>query len=79
MDYYTNLFTTSRLEHLGEVVEVIPEVVTTEINADLTRDFTAMEVDVALKKIAPLKAPGLDGMPPLLYQNYWTLLGNNVT
>lgn len=50
MDYYTNLFTTSRLEHLGEVVEVIPEVVTTEINADLTRDFTAMEVDVALKK-----------------------------
>ena len=27
------------------------------MNADLTGDFIAMEVEVALKQIAPLKAP----------------------
>ena len=79
MDYYTNLFTRSKLEYLEEVVEVIPKVVTAEMNADLTGDFTAMEVEVALKQIAPLKALGPNGMPPLFYQNYWTLLGNDVT
>ena len=70
MDYYIDLFTRSRLEHLEKVVEVIPEVVTPEMNVDLTRDFTAMEVEVALKQIAPLKALRPNGMPPLFYQNY---------
>ena len=79
MDYYTNLCTRSRLEHLEEAVEVIPEVVTAKMNVDLTGDFTAMEVEVALKQIAPLKALGPNGMSPLFYQNYWTLLGNDVT
>ena len=79
MDYYTDLFTTSKPEHLEEVVAVIPEVVTAEMNVDLIGDFTAMEVEVTLKQMAPLKAPRRDGMPPLFYKNYWTLLGNDVT
>ena len=29
--------------------------------------------------MAPLKAPSLDGMSPLFYQNYWSLLGIDVT
>ena len=28
--------------------------------------------------MALLKAPGLDGMPPLFYQSYWSLLGSDV-
>ena len=79
VDCYIDLFTTSRSEHLEEVVDIIPKVVKAEMNADLTGDFIAMEVEVALKQMAPLKAPGRDGMPPLFYQNYWILLGNNVT
>ena len=70
MDYYTDLFTTSKPEHLEEVVDVIPKVVKAEMNADLIGDFTAMEVEVTLKQMAPLKAPGPDGMPPLFYKNY---------
>ena len=29
--------------------------------------------------MAPLKSFGPDGMPPLFYQNYWSLIGSDVT
>ena len=38
-----------------------------------------MEVEVALKQMAPLKSPKPDGMPPIFYQNYWSLVGSDVT
>ena len=41
------------------------------MRADLARPFTSEEVGVAIKKMAPLKTPSPDGMPPLFYQTYW--------
>ena len=64
---------------MEEVIDVIPKVVTAKMNAGLTSVFIALEVEVALKQTDPLKAPRLDGMPPLFYQSYWPLLGNDVT
>ena len=48
------------------------------MNTQLTSDFITAEVETTLKQMAPLKSPGPDGMPPLLYQNYWSLVGNDV-
>ena len=48
------------------------------MNADLTGDFTTMEVEVALKQIAPLKAP--EPMVCLPYSiKIIGLFGNDVT
>ena len=49
------------------------------MNASLTREFTIEEVEAAVKEMAPLKAPGPDGMPPLFYQSYWSLVGSEVS
>ena len=43
----------------------IPHVVTEEMNSKLMEEFSAKEVEVALKQMAPLKSLGPDGMPPI--------------
>ena len=48
-------------------------------NQNLTRDFTAMEVKMALKQMFPLKASGPNGMPPLFFQYFWPKIGEEVT
>ena len=49
------------------ILNSIPQLVTEEMNASLTDNFQAWEVEAALKQMAPLKAPGLDGMSPLFF------------
>ena len=45
------------------MIEVIPHVITPDVNVQLDREFTIVEVEVAIKQMAPLKSPGPDGMP----------------
>ena len=49
------------------------------MNGLLVKEFLPQEVYCALKQMYPLKASSLDGMPPLLYQNFWPIMGNLVT
>lgn len=37
------------------------------------------EVEYALKNMAPLKSPGLDGFNPGFYQKYWHIVGSEVS
>ena len=45
----------------------------------LSSEFTQMEVKQAINQMAPLKAPGLDGMPPFFYQYYLNLIGDDIS
>lgn len=62
--FYTSLFTSARPANANTILEVIQPLVTEDMNINLTREFTKREVNLALKDMAPLKAPGSDGMPP---------------
>ena len=64
---------------LLRVLEGVQEVVTEEINVSLAMEYKPEEVVAAIKEMAPLKAPGPDGMPPLFYQSYWSDVGTEVT
>ncbi len=36
-------------------------------------------MDEALKQMGPTKVPGLDGMPPLFFQSFWSQIGGEVS
>ncbi|KAK9989615.1 hypothetical protein SO802_029854 [Lithocarpus litseifolius] len=78
-DYYQALFTSSNPILEEATLTSVPKLITVEMNAMLSQEFMDWEVQTALKQMAPLKAPGPDGMPPLFYQNYWSLVGCDVT
>ena len=58
------------MDSFDEILEQIPTTVTEDMNIQLTEEFTAQEVELALKHMALLKSPWLDGMPPPFYQSY---------
>ena len=70
--YYKKLFSSSNLHEKKEVVQFTKKVVTGEMNNCLIKKIIKDEVEITLKKMAPLKAPGPDGMPPIFFP---TLLG----
>ena len=66
------MFESSNPRDLERMLDGVQRVVNEEMQADLARPYTVEEVEHAIKEMAPLKAPGPDGMPPLFYQTYWT-------
>ncbi|XP_050281922.1 uncharacterized protein LOC126722825 [Quercus robur] len=64
IEYYANLFTTSNPRNLERILEGVQPVVTKDMRAALARPFIVEEVECAIKDMAPLKAPGPDGILP---------------
>ena len=65
--------------NFSDVLEHVPQLITDEMNSYLSRDFLECEVSAALNQMAPMKAPGPDGMPPLFYQHFWGLVDKDVS
>lgn len=78
-DYYSNLFTSTSLSSMTEILDCLPSVVTNDMNEKLACDFMEWEVLAALKQMVALKAPGPDSMPPLFYQHFWPMMDHDVT
>ena len=78
-DFYSQLFTSSNPHDIDHILDGVQPVVTKEMRANLDRPFSSEEVGEAIKEMAPLKALGLDGTPPLFFQTYWTDVGMDIT
>ncbi|XP_075674998.1 uncharacterized protein LOC142644227 [Castanea sativa] len=76
VNYYQSLFSTSNPDCVS--LDHVPMVITDEMNIALTESFLQSEIREALKQMAPLKALGLDGMPPLFYQHFWGVVDSDV-
>ena len=61
-----------------EVLEGMLPTMTGDMNSDLNRSFLAEEVQRALHQMAPLIAPGPNGMSPIFYKSFWHIVGNDV-
>ena len=69
-DYYSRLFSSSHPYGFEHILDGFDEVVSDEMKEDLGQPYATEEVDATIKDMVPLKALGLDGMPPLFYQTY---------
>ena len=80
VNYFTSLFRLDvpDINNMDGVLVTTSWVVTSEMNQYLLAEFTKIEVDVALKQMSPLKAPGPDGLPPIFYQHYLDKIGGDV-
>ncbi|KAF7835259.1 Transposon TX1 uncharacterized 149 kDa protein [Senna tora] len=47
--------------------------------AQLAKPFTIMEIETALLQMNGTKAPGPDGMPPIFFQHFWDIVGDDLT
>ena len=79
VDFYSQLFSSSNPHNLDRILSGVQPVVSDDMRADLDKPFSSEEVGQAIREMAPLKAPGPDGMPPLFFQTYWTEVGMDVT
>ena len=60
VDYYRDLFTSSQPPQHNETLNSIQNIITEDMNSQLSAQFMAWEVKEAIKQMAPLKAPGPD-------------------
>lgn len=75
--FYQALFTSANLRQFEQVLEATSKSIMEEMNLYLTVEFRRAEVEEALRKMKLLKALGPDGMPPLFFQWFWPIIGDD--
>ena len=65
--YYQHLLQSHNQQFCSVATNSIQKVITEDMNSMLSSEFTLLEVKQAINQMAPLKAPGPNGMPPLFY------------
>ena len=74
LEFYQAPFTSQNSDNFDDILAQVPQVVTAKMNTELMAKFMTEEVETTLKQMAPLKSPGPDGMPPIFYQHYCSLM-----
>ncbi|KAL4361211.1 hypothetical protein GQ457_04G014700 [Hibiscus cannabinus] len=77
--YFSDLFSKSDTGDASGIYDNIHCRVTHVMNDALLTPFKREEIWVALKSMASLKAPGVDGFPVLFYKKFWSIVGDEVS
>lgn len=80
LDYLSNIFKLQCVlpSALHSVLEGTIPLVSNVANEALLVQVTAKEVNYVVFQMHHLKSPELDGMPPLFYQKFWHMVGEDV-
>lgn len=79
IDYFENMFRVGNCDRMTDCLSAVSYKVTTNMKEVLTSEYTTEEVRVVLFQMGPTKSPGPDGTNDLFYQNFWHIVGDDVT
>ena len=78
-NYFQQLFTSAIPSEMDQVLSLVDRVVTLEMNQSLLQPYIVEEVQRALFQMHPSKSLGPNGMSPFFFQNFWHIVGVDVT
>ena len=73
-DYFMNIFKEGACDRMEECLDTVNHKITDDMLEVLTRPYSSEEVKAALFQMGLIKAPRLDGMNALFYENVGILL-----
>ena len=79
ISYFENMFRSGGCNRMEECLNTVPHKLTSGMQEYLPREYSADEIKAALFQMGPTKVPGLDGMNAFFYQNFWHIVGDDVT
>uniref|UniRef100_A0A803NV61 Reverse transcriptase domain-containing protein n=1 Tax=Cannabis sativa TaxID=3483 RepID=A0A803NV61_CANSA len=75
---FKSVYSSSKPVFNQEIFDLLPTTVTDALNDDLIRVPSGGEIRKVVWSMAPLKAPGPDGMPGRFYRAHWNIVGQDV-
>lgn len=79
INYFKDIYSSSSIQHLRECFAPIPKLVTDRLNHKLCAQVSMVEIKEAVFSLGDLKAPGIDGLNGLFYQQNWEIVKNDVS
>ena len=76
--FFKEFFTRDPSLNADEILNLVEQKVTEDMNTSLCMEFSEKEIADALFQIGPLKAPGPDGFLARFYQRNWAVLKTTV-
>jgi hypothetical protein len=76
--FYHNLYASEGSSDREQILPLISQMVTTDMNQKLTATLSDAEIEEALFQMGPTKSPGPDGLPALFYQRHRSFLKEHV-
>ncbi|KAK5824842.1 hypothetical protein PVK06_019626 [Gossypium arboreum] len=77
--YFQELFFAGRRGNYEHILSGITLCISDEDNSKLKARYTKEDIEKALTKLDPIKAPGEDEFSVVFYQKCWAIIGENVT
>lgn len=79
INYFQDLFKSSNSEDYSEILRGFPSKISERMNHCLIKKVTPEEVKNAVFSIKAGSAPRVDGMTGFFFQNYWSIVGDQLT
>jgi hypothetical protein len=79
MDYFSNIFTSSNPSDFADSLTGVANRIQPHMYEVLSKDFTPDEVFQAAHQLKGNSAPGPDGLSAKFFQNYWDIIGGDIT